>query len=64
MRGNGDCKWYYKDPSGLIRGPFSQQQMAQWYDFGYFSDDLEIAFGENSMFLPLHQYKEISLKQN
>jgi hypothetical protein len=38
--------------------------MAQWYDFGYFSDDLEIAFGENSMFLPLHQYKEINLKQN
>ena len=54
MRVGGDCKWYYKDPSGLIRGPFQQQQMAQWYDFGYFPDDLEIAFGENSMFLPLH----------
>jgi hypothetical protein len=38
--------------------------MAQWYEFGYFSDDLDIAFGENSMFLPLHQYKEINMKQN
>jgi hypothetical protein len=35
--------------------------MAQWYEFGYFSDDLEIAFGENSIFLPLQKYKEINL---
>jgi hypothetical protein len=42
----------------MVRGPFNQQQMAQWYDFGYFSDDLEIAFGENSHFMPLLKYKE------
>lgn len=47
-----------------MRGPFTQGQMAQWYDFGYFQDDLDIAFGENSMFLPLHQYKEINYKQS
>lgn len=34
--------------------------MFTWYDIGYFKDDLEIAYGENSMFLPLRNYKEIS----
>jgi hypothetical protein len=34
--------------------------MSLWYDSGYFTDDLEIAYGENSMFLPLRSYKEIS----
>jgi hypothetical protein len=38
--------------------------MATWYDLGYFSDDLEIAFGENSMFLPLRSYKQISFQSN
>ena len=31
--------------------------MAAWYDLGYFPDDLEIAFSENSMFLPLKSYR-------
>ena len=34
--------------------------MCTWYDLGYFTDDLEIAYGENSMFLPLRSYKDIS----
>jgi uncharacterized protein YqkB len=34
--------------------------MYRWYDLGYFQDELEIAYGENSMFLPLKSYKEIS----
>lgn len=56
-----ESKWFYKDPQGNVRGPFTQQQMATWYDLGYFSDDLEIAYGENSMFLPLRSYKQISI---
>jgi hypothetical protein len=56
--GRGDSRWYYKDPNGRVQGPFTQHQMAEWYDFGYFQDDLEIAFGENSMFLPLQKYKD------
>jgi hypothetical protein len=55
-----DGKWFYKDPQGNVRGPFTYQQMATWYDLGYFSDDLEIAYGENSMFLPLRKYKQIT----
>jgi hypothetical protein len=31
--------------------------MSAWYEHGYFSDDLEIALGENSMFFPLKSYK-------
>jgi hypothetical protein len=30
---------------------------------GYFADDLEIAFGENSMYLPLKSYKKISMSK-
>jgi hypothetical protein len=37
--------------------------MSTWYDLGYFSDDLELAYGENSMFLPLKSYKEISMSK-
>jgi hypothetical protein len=37
--------------------------MSTWYDMGYFADDLEIAFGENSLFLPLKNYKEISFSK-
>jgi hypothetical protein len=37
--------------------------MHAWYDLGYFSDDLDIAYGENSMFLPLKSYKEITLQR-
>jgi uncharacterized protein YqkB len=34
--------------------------MSYWYTEGFFQDDLEIAYGENSMFLPLKNYKDIS----
>jgi hypothetical protein len=34
--------------------------MSAWYEHGYFSDDLEIAFGENSMFLPLKSFKNFN----
>jgi GYF domain len=61
QRANQDSKWFYKDPTGSVRGPFLQAQMAAWYDLGYFPDDLEIAFGENSMFLPLKSYKQIGI---
>lgn len=60
----GESSWYYKDPNGFVQGPFSQIQMAQWFEHGYFADDLEIAFGKNSMFLPLHEYKHMHLKQS
>ncbi|XP_073530603.1 GRB10-interacting GYF protein 2 isoform X5 [Phyllobates terribilis] len=29
-------KWYYKDPQGEIQGPFSNREMAEWYQAGYF----------------------------
>jgi len=37
--------------------------MAAWYDLGYFTDDLEIAHGENSLFLALKSYKQISMSK-
>ena len=58
LLGGQQNQWYYKDLQGQVRGPFSQNQMLQWYDNGHFNDELEIAQGENSMFLPLKKYKE------
>jgi hypothetical protein len=37
--------------------------MFTWYDIGYFADELEISYGENSMFFPLKSYKEISMNK-
>ncbi|KAG8445408.1 hypothetical protein GDO86_010261 [Hymenochirus boettgeri] len=41
LRGKGPSldsqqKWYYKDPQGEIQGPFSNREMAEWYQAGYF----------------------------
>jgi len=35
--------WYYKDPEGTIHGPFSIEEMMDWYAGGHFSDQLEVA---------------------
>jgi hypothetical protein len=37
--------------------------MSTWFELGYFADDLEIAYGEHSLFLPLKSYKEIALQK-
>jgi hypothetical protein len=62
VNGSETNLWYYKDPSGNIRGPFSSLDMYAWYKDGYFHDDLEIACGENSMFFPLRDFKTQALK--
>jgi len=35
--------WYYKDSEGTNQGPFSIEEMVDWYADGHFSDQLEVA---------------------
>uniref|UniRef100_A0A6S8CDN4 GYF domain-containing protein n=1 Tax=Aureoumbra lagunensis TaxID=44058 RepID=A0A6S8CDN4_9STRA len=37
-----ELPWYYRDPQGNIQGPFEPMQMRQWFDAGYFDDDLPV----------------------
>jgi hypothetical protein len=50
----GDKKvWWYRDPQGVVRGPFSTTEMKAWADKGYFSSGLEIALSDRGPYLPL-----------
>jgi hypothetical protein len=50
----GDKKvWWYRDPQGVVRGPFSTTEMKAWSEKGYFSGGLEIALSDRGPYLPL-----------
>ncbi|KAM4772114.1 GRB10-interacting GYF protein 2 [Rhinophrynus dorsalis] len=46
-------KWYYKDPQGEIQGPFSNREMAEWYQAGYFPMSLLLRRVCDEAFQPL-----------
>lgn len=46
------AKWFYRDPSNQIQGPFQQSSMYQWNKEGYFSPDLPIQAAGWSKFYP------------
>lgn len=46
-------KWFYKDPQGEIQGPFMTQEMAEWFQAGYFSMSLLVKRGCDEGFQPL-----------
>ncbi|XP_072266218.1 GRB10-interacting GYF protein 2 [Pyxicephalus adspersus] len=46
-------KWYYKDPQGEIQGPFSNREMAEWYQAGYFPMTLLLRRVWDETFQPL-----------
>ncbi|KAI8817426.1 uncharacterized protein EV422DRAFT_570773 [Fimicolochytrium jonesii] len=46
-------KWQYKDPSGTVQGPFSSQQMQDWYRSNYFNEDLPIKHVDDLTYQPL-----------
>jgi len=35
--------WYYKDPAGIIQGPFPIEDMMEWYAGNFLPDQTEIA---------------------
>ncbi|XP_010546265.1 PREDICTED: uncharacterized protein At5g08430 isoform X2 [Tarenaya hassleriana] len=40
--------WFYKDPQGITRGPFSLAQLKQWSDADYFPPDFMVWMTEQS----------------
>ncbi|CAG8840015.1 13423_t:CDS:2, partial [Racocetra persica] len=46
-------KWLYRDPSGNIQGPFSSQEMNDWYKGGFFVLSLLVKRVEDTTFEPL-----------
>ena len=47
--------WFYRDPQGAFQGPFEATQMRQWFQAGYFDDDLPLRQGTSGDFFPLKQ---------
>ncbi|KAJ3351432.1 hypothetical protein HDU83_008934 [Entophlyctis luteolus] len=45
--------WFYKDPMGTIQGPFSTEQMQDWFSKNFFSEDLPIKREQDLAFEPL-----------
>lgn len=48
--------WYYRDPQGLVQGPFSSVEMFNWNAAGYFPVDLLVASANKTSFRPLVAY--------
>lgn len=42
--------WFYKDPQGTLQGPFSSQEMAEWFGAGYFTMNLLVRRGRSAAF--------------
>ncbi|CAI4052964.1 hypothetical protein N7582_005605 [Saccharomyces uvarum] len=56
-----ESQWKYVDSNGNIQGPFSSNNMSQWYQAGYFTPTLQVCrlatsiepFGVNDQFITL-----------
>jgi len=38
-------KWFYRDPQGEVQGPFTADEMGQWFTAGYFTMGLHVKRG-------------------
>ncbi|OQR70980.1 hypothetical protein BIW11_11279 [Tropilaelaps mercedesae] len=55
----GSCDlWFYKDPQGVIQGPFPSSDMIEWCGQGYFHDGLECRRACDSAFSALGALKK------
>ncbi|KAL9557302.1 hypothetical protein MBANPS3_001456 [Mucor bainieri] len=48
-----DIKWFYRDPSGQVQGPFAAQEMQDWYKAGFFVPTLMLRRDDETVFEPL-----------
>lgn len=53
--------WFYRDPHGQIQGPFSDDQMMNWYEKDYFPDSLPLRRAQDSVYYSLSVWKSRSL---
>jgi hypothetical protein len=49
-----DAGWVYCDPQGIIQGPFSKEDIMEWYDGGFFPLDLQIRNAHDPMDAPFY----------
>ncbi|XP_073346894.1 GRB10-interacting GYF protein 2 isoform X1 [Pagrus major] len=52
-------KWFYKDPQGEIQGPFSNHEMTEWFQAGYFTMSLLVKRGCDEVFQALGEIMKI-----
>ncbi|ORX98569.1 hypothetical protein K493DRAFT_313590 [Basidiobolus meristosporus CBS 931.73] len=47
------ARWFYKDPAGNVQGPFSTEEMQEWYSAGFFPPSLLVKREGYPSFEPL-----------
>ncbi|XP_029308582.1 LOW QUALITY PROTEIN: GRB10-interacting GYF protein 2 [Cottoperca gobio] len=52
-------KWFYKDPQGEMQGPFSNPEMTEWFQAGYFTMSLLVKRGCDEVFQALGEIIKI-----
>lgn len=55
--------WYYRDPKGLVQGPFSWVDMYHWNLVGYFPATLPVALQKPEVFTPLSELFQTKKQQ-
>lgn len=49
-------RWYYRDPAGVLRGPFPTLHMVAWWRYGFFGERLPVTeHPASGSFRPLNQ---------
>jgi GYF domain len=51
--------WFYRDPQGDTQGPFTAQDMSEWYKAGYFRESLMVRRSIDGAFMPLGQLVKV-----
>jgi hypothetical protein len=51
--------WFYLDPQGDTQGPFTAQDMSEWYKAGYFQESLMVRRSIDGVFIPLGQLVKV-----
>lgn len=54
-----DPGWFYRDPQGVVQGPFSKQDIIEWFEGGFFPLDLLIRSAAEPLDAPFRPLAEI-----
>lgn len=49
-------KWFYRDPYMKVQGPFTGVEMTEWYNHGYFDDNLSVRREIDERFATLGEF--------
>ncbi|KAL5289831.1 GIGYF1 family protein [Megaselia abdita] len=49
-------KWYYRDPHMKVQGPFTGSEMTEWYNHGYFDENLSVRREIDERFATLGEF--------